>query len=213
MMLLPLARPAESPRAQAKANANAEAQGKCVVYLCTSSAANVGENKDSEPRQLDKCRSYSDRHALKIMEEFRDPAVSGTDPIINRKGFASMMCYCVKHDVRTVLVESGDRFARDLMVQETGLKWLSEMNIQVKCVDNDEQYTNPGSTGALVRHLLGAMNEFIAVQSRERLAHGRQKALASVAADPRGRRSYKNKPKLGGPMGLLENDPALASEM
>ena len=60
------------------------------------------------------------------------------------------------------------------------------------CVDNVEQYANIGYTGALVRQMLGAVNEFVAAQARERLSHGRQKALASVAADPEGRRSYNN---------------------
>ena len=60
---------------------------------------------------------------------------------------------------------------------------------------------------------MGAVNEFVAAQARERLSHGRQKALASVAADPEGRRSYNNAPKLGGPTALLEHDPELVSEM
>ena len=64
-----------------------------------------------------------------------------------------------------------------------------------------------------MRQMLGAVNECVAAQARERLAHGRQKALASVAADPRGRRSYNNMPKMGGPASLLEHDPELVSEM
>ena len=124
-----------------------------------------------------------------------------------------MVNYCPKHGVRTILVESGDRFARDLVVQETGIQWLTELSLQVICVDNVEQYTNPGCTGALVRQMPGAVNEFVAAQARERLSHGRQKALASVAAKPEGKRSYNNTPKLGGPTALLEHDPELVSEM
>ena len=53
-------------------------------------------------------------------EEFEDPAVSGTDPIIVMIGISGMVTYCLKHDVRTILVESDDRFARDRVVQEMG---------------------------------------------------------------------------------------------
>ena len=196
-----------------KAKTHTKAKGTCVIYLRTSSAANVGEDKDSEPRQREKCHAYAERKGLEPMGEFRDPAVSGTDPIISRPGFATMVDYCTTHHVKTILVESGDRFARDLMVQETGLKWLSEVDTRVICVDNEMQYTNLGCTGALVRQMLGAVNEFVAAQDRERLLHGRNKALSKVAGDPTGRRSYANKPKLGGPAGLLEIDVALAKEM
>ena len=34
-----------------------------------------------------------------------------------------------------------------------------------------------------------------------------------MAADPKGKRSYNNTPKLGGPTALLDSDPGLASEM
>jgi hypothetical protein len=52
--------------------------------------------------------------------EFEDPAVSGTDPLIGRRGFSDMVTYCLKYGVRTLLVESGDRFARGRMVQDMG---------------------------------------------------------------------------------------------
>ena len=183
------------------------------MYLRTSPAANVGDDKDSESRQRARCQEYAGNRSCTIVQEFKDPAVSGTDPLISRPGFSNMVAYCMQYGIKTILLESGDRFARDLVVQETGIQWLTELHLTVICVDNVEQYTNPGCTGALVRQMLGAVNEFVAAQARERLNHGRQKALASVAADPRGKRSYNNNPKLGGPTALLEKDPALASEM
>ena len=58
-----------------------------------------------------------------------------------------------------------------------------------------------------------AVSEFVAAQSRERLSHGRSKALAVVAADPAGRRSYRNAPMLGGPVAILERGAALVRQM
>ena len=206
------------PKAKAKAKAMAKLKAKArrpkvVMYMRTSSAANVGDDKDSESRQRARCQEFADNRSMTIMQEYKDPAVSGTDPLICRPGFSRMVADCIACGIKTILVESGDRFARDLVVQETGIQWLRDLGIAVICADNVEQYTNPGCTGALVRQMLGAVNEFVAAQARERLTHGRQKALASVAADPRGQRSYNNNPKVGGPASLLEHDPELVSEM
>ena len=190
------------PKAKAKAKAMAKLKAKArrpkvVMYMRTSSAANVGDDKDSESRQRARCQEFADNRSMTIMQEYKDPAVSGTDPLISRPGFSRMVADCIEYGIRTMLVESGDRFARDLVVQETGIQWLRDLGIEVVCADNVEQYTNPGCTGALVRQMLGAVNEFVAAQARERLSHGRQKALASVAADPGGKRSYNNNPKVG----------------
>ena len=83
-----------------------------------------------------------------------------------------MVTYGLQHGVRTSLVESGDRFARDRVVQETGNEGLAESSLEVICADHATQYTNPGCTGALVRQILGAVNAFVAAQAREGLSHG-----------------------------------------
>ena len=65
----------------------------------------------------------------------------------------------------------------------------------------------------MVRQMLGAVNEFVAASARERLAHGRAKALQDAACDPEGARSCKGDPKVGGPAAILEQDPELAKAM
>ena len=60
---------------------------------------------------------------------------------------------------------------------------------------------------------MGAVNEFVAASARERLAHGRAKALNEVASDPSGARSCDGDPKLGGPSAILEDDPLLMKRM
>ena len=67
-----------------------------------------------------------------------------------------MASYCLKHGARAILLESGDKFARDLVVQETGTQWLAESSsLQAICVDHVEQSRNQRCTGALVRQMLG----------------------------------------------------------
>jgi len=65
----------------------------------------------------------------------------------------------------------------------------------------------------MVRHMLGAVNEFVAASARERLKHGRAKALEAIAQDPRGARSYHGKPKLGARQQFLEQDNKLYKKM
>src|ERR687893_365718 len=97
---------------------NGAADGRAVAYLRTSSAANLGG--DSEPRQREAIRSYAARAGLEVVEEFRDPAVSGADPLDRREGFTRLLAWCAESGVRTIVVENASRFARDLVVQETG---------------------------------------------------------------------------------------------
>jgi Resolvase, N terminal domain len=52
---------------------------------------------------------------------FYDAAVSGADPIDVRPGFADLLARIADNGVRTIIVETANRFARDLMVQEVGL--------------------------------------------------------------------------------------------
>ena len=62
-----------------------------VAYFRTSSATNVGDDKDSIRRQQEAVRSYAKRHAIEIVEEFYDAAVSGADAIDERPGFSILL--------------------------------------------------------------------------------------------------------------------------
>ena len=117
----------------------------CVMYIRTSSAANIGDEKDSEPRQREACKRLAWRRCWKVAAEFRDPAVSGTDALICRKGFADCAEYCLKHKIEYIIVESGDRFARNLVVQETALEWLGELGLEVISAENETQFTEPSA--------------------------------------------------------------------
>jgi DNA invertase Pin-like site-specific DNA recombinase len=126
-----------------------------AMYTRQSSAANVGEDKHSEERQCDAISSFAKTAGYKIVKHFRDPAVSGRDHLINRPGFAAMMKFCEDENVHYVLVECGDRFARDLIVQELGLKQMDDISIKVVCADNPGQFTDPAPVARLVRQMLG----------------------------------------------------------
>jgi DNA invertase Pin-like site-specific DNA recombinase len=47
--------------------------------------------------------------------------VSGADPVTERPGFLAMLQRIAGNGVKTIIVESPDRFARDLAVQLAGM--------------------------------------------------------------------------------------------
>src|SRR6516162_1751874 len=90
---------------------------KAVAYLRTSSAANVGADKDSEKRQRQAITVYAKAAKFEIATDdwFYDPAVSGADPIETRPGFTALLKRIAGNGVRVVIVEDASRFARQLM--------------------------------------------------------------------------------------------------
>lgn len=94
---------------------------QAVAYLRTSSAANVGADRDSDKRQRRAIAAFAKRAGFVIVDEFYDPAVSGADPIETQPGFAALLDRIESNGVRTVIVEDASRYARDLVTQELGI--------------------------------------------------------------------------------------------
>jgi DNA invertase Pin-like site-specific DNA recombinase len=80
-------------------------------YMRTSSATNVGTDKDSEKRQRVAIESYAKHAGLVIVDWFYDPNVKGADHVTARPGFAKMLDRVAGNGVKTIVVESPDRFA------------------------------------------------------------------------------------------------------
>ena|SRR6516165_4263342 len=102
-----------------------------IAYLRTSSAANVGADKDSDKRQRAAIAAFAKAHGYRLIDEFYDAAVSGADPVTDRPGFKAMLDRIAGNGVRVVLVESPDRFARDLAVQLTGHDYLRSLGVEL----------------------------------------------------------------------------------
>jgi DNA invertase Pin-like site-specific DNA recombinase len=60
--------------------------------LRTSSAANVGSDKDSDKRQRQAIEAFAKR-GFELVGEFNDAAVSGADHLDARPGFAELLAY------------------------------------------------------------------------------------------------------------------------
>jgi DNA invertase Pin-like site-specific DNA recombinase len=167
------------------------AKQNAVAYLRTSSKANVGEDRDSEKRQMVAIEGYARRASYQIiLPPYRDPAVSGADQIDGRPGFSELLVYLADHpDVRTILVETAGRFARDLIVQETGYRMLRERGITLIPVDSPDHFTEETPTAVMVRQILGAVSQFekAMLVSKLRGARVRKKATGQKVE---GRKSH-----------------------
>jgi DNA invertase Pin-like site-specific DNA recombinase len=86
--------------------------------------------------------------------------VSGADPIETRPGFTAALARIAGNGVRTIIVETANRFARDLMVQEVGFAMLRDLGITLIAADSPSSFLDDGPTSKLIRQILGAVSEF-----------------------------------------------------
>src|SRR5215211_1302352 len=75
-----------------------------------------------------------------ILDIYYDEAVSGADPVTSRPGFAAMMERIASDGVRVIIVETANRFARDLIVQETGFAMLREQGVELIAADKPDAF-------------------------------------------------------------------------
>ncbi len=130
------------------------------AYYRTSSATNVGSDKDSLNRQQDAVRTCAATQGIEIVREYYDAAVSGADRVDVRQGFNEMLAYMLSNGARTIIVENASRFARDLIVQETGYQMLKARGIELIAADAPDSFLCDTPTAVLIRQILGAVAQF-----------------------------------------------------
>ena len=81
------------------------------------------------------------------------PPERHADPIETRPGFAAMLERIESNGVRTIIVETANRFARDLMVQEVGYARLRERGINLIAADSPNAFQDDTPTAKLVRQV------------------------------------------------------------
>lgn len=132
---------------------------RAVAYMRTSSSTNVGEDKDSEQRQRAAIESYADRSNHEVVRWFYD-VTKGETAIDERPAFMAMLAYLEASGVTVVIVETANRFARELMTQEIGYHQLRKSGIQLIAADSPNAFLDDGPTATLIRQVLGAVAQF-----------------------------------------------------
>lgn len=151
-----------------------------VAYMRTSSAANVGDDKDSHVRQLSAIEAYAKRAGYRVDATFYDAAVSGADALDARPGFTAALAHIAEHpDAATIIVETANRFARDLIVQEAGFAKLREAGIELIAADDPDAFTADTPTAIMVRQILGAVSQFEKASIVAKLRGARDRARAA----------------------------------
>ncbi|MGO6706000.1 recombinase family protein [Rhizobium leguminosarum] len=163
---------------------------KAVAYLRTSSAANVGADKDSERRQREAISVFAEGAGYEVVDSYYDAAVSGADAVTERPGFSAMLERLLSNGVRTILVETASRFARDMIVQETGHKMLKARGIDLIAVDSPDSFVVDTPTAALIRQVLGAVSEFEKAMLVEKLKGARERKRRETGKKVGGRKNY-----------------------
>ncbi len=171
---------------------------KAVAYFRTSSLANVGSDKDTLKRQREAVASFARRASCEIVAEFSDDGVKGADPVDQRPGFASMLGRIASNGVRTIIVEMANRFARDLIVQETGWRFLQGLGVTLIAADSPDAFLDDTPTAVLIRQVLGAVAQFEKAALVAKLKGARERKKA-VTGKCEGRKSY------------VERDPAMVA--
>ena len=161
---------------------------KAYAYLRTSSATNVGADKDSDKRQMRAIEAYAEAAGFEIVGTYYDLAVSGTDPIDARPGMMALLDAVLSNGTRTIIVESPDRFARDAVVQELGHRMLRERGVELIPSTAPDYFTTDTPTSELVRTILGAVNAFDRRQTVEKLKAARDRKSAEIGRRVEGRK-------------------------
>lgn len=153
-----------------------------VAYLRTSSAANVGTDKDSGQRQRMAIEKYARANGFRLIDEFYDEAVSGADSIEDRAGFSDLLDKIEGNGVRTVIVEDASRFAREMLVQEMGVLALKQRGVKVLTSSGDDLTETDDPSKVMIRQMMAAFAQFeknrlvaklAAARKRKREKYGR----------------------------------------
>jgi len=148
---------------------------KAFAYLRVSGKGQI--DGDGFPRQLKAIREYAAANGIRIVQVFREEGVSGTVEGMDRPTWAEMVGTILANGVRTILVESLGRLARDLFIQEYILRDMEQRGIAlVSVTEPDLGSTDP--TRIMFRQILGAIHQYEKTMIVLKLRGARQRMKA-----------------------------------
>jgi len=162
---------------------------KAYGYIRVSGKGQV--KGDGFTRQEKTIRGYAEKHGIELVRIFREKGVSGT--LADRPALAELIVDLEEngHGIKTVIVERLDRLARDLMIQETIIQDLREIEVDLISASEGADLLDDDPTRKLVRQILGAISEYEKSLLVQKLRVARQRKRAKVGKCE-GRKSYKD---------------------
>ena len=169
---------------------NGQEKATALGYVRTSSAANVGADRDSETRQ----RLAIERHAavagVELVGWYNDPAVSGADPVETRPGFAAMLGHIEGNGVRLVLVEDASRFARSVIAAELGVLLMIQRGVRVVTAGGEDLTQADDPAKVMMRQVAAAFAEYEKARLVGKLRGARDRASERAGRRVEGRKGW-----------------------
>jgi len=164
---------------------------KAYAYLRVSSQGQVDGHGFDRQRQT--IRAYARKAGYEITDEYQD-AHTGTSA--DRPGFANMLADLISNGVKVVIVESLDRFARDVLVQGMLLARMKDRGLTLISAATGEDVT-AAMAGDPMREAMVLMQSVFAQTEKKllvrKLAKARQ-AKRESAGQCEGRKPYGTRP-------------------
>ena len=156
-----------------------KSQTKAYAYLRVSGKGQVEGHGFTRQRQS--IRRYARAHSAKVVTEFRDEGVTGTNGIEGRPGLSALLAAVEANGVRLVLVEHPDRLARDLLVSEVILADFRAAGVTVIAADGEINLTdNDDPDRVMVRQIVGAVAQADKARLVRRLRAAREAMRAQT---------------------------------
>jgi DNA invertase Pin-like site-specific DNA recombinase len=143
-------------------------------------------------RQRQAVTKYAKAAGFQIIAEYADEGVKGADPVDQRLGFAAALTHIAANGVGHIIVETANRFARDLIVAETGWRFLQDIGITLIAADAPDSFLDDTPTAVMIRQILASVSQFekAALVAKLKGARDRKKAATGKCG---GRKTYKER--------------------
>jgi DNA invertase Pin-like site-specific DNA recombinase len=105
-----------------------------------------------------------------------------------------MLAYMLGNGARIIIVENASRFARDLIVQETGYRMLKAKGIELIAADSPDSFVSDTPTAVLIRQILGAVAQFDKTTVVNKLRGARDRKSKALGRRIEGNPAWKAAP-------------------
>ncbi len=112
---------------------------KAYGYIRVSGKGQV--DGDGFIRQEQAIRRYAEKHGVIIEKVYQEEGISGKNGEDDRPAFKEMLVAILKNGVRTIIVESLDRLAREYRIQEQLLIYLAANDVELISANTEENVT------------------------------------------------------------------------
>jgi DNA invertase Pin-like site-specific DNA recombinase len=151
-----------------------------------------------DPAKRSKVAAFALRRGFQIVAEFYDAAVSGSDAIEDRSGFAALLDRIENNGVRTVIVEDVSRFAREMKAHILGIALLRERGVRLLSATDGQDLTE--GTDEMTEGMVAIVAVFAQIE---------KKRLVKKLKAARDRKSAQQGRRIEGRKGYAETNPEL----